>query len=153
MKIQIGDEVLMEPIRVNVRLDYRGEPRPGKIFFGRKNVIERAEAVRERQVALWRNVPLQGIIIEDIDLSLEVYVVRETEKRRDCEIAYAPVILTIRTESIEDLIPLLMNNEFRRIEFLSPENIQIHRLEMERLLFKLNQTFQQEIKKIEGYYA
>ncbi|MDR3270304.1 MAG: hypothetical protein LBT32_02145 [Peptococcaceae bacterium] len=152
MKIQIGDEVLTEHIRVVVRLDYRTEPQVKKRFLKGKNGTEEAEELREQQVALWRNVPLQGIIVEDVDMSLEVYMVKEAGKNRDYEVFFAPVILTLRAESIEDLIPVLMNNEFRRIEFLNPESMHIHRLDMERLLYKLNQAFQQEIRKIETYY-
>ncbi len=112
-----------------------------------------AETMREQQVALLRNVPLQGISIEDVDLSLDVYAMTEGDGRRTHEVAYAPIILTLRIENLDDLLPLLIKPEFRKIDFLSPENISLHRLDMERLLFRLSQSFQQEIKLFEQKYS
>lgn len=153
MKIRIGNELLTEHIRVRIRLDFRGETKTGRFFFGGKSKELMAETVREQQVALLRNVPLQGVIIEDVDLSLDVYTVGEENGRRHQEIAYAPIILTLRIENIDDLLPLLIKPEFRKIEFLSPENIALHRLDMERLLFRLSQSFQQELKMLEQKYS
>lgn len=152
MKIRIGNELLTEHVRVRIRLDHRGESRSGRFFFGSKSKEQIAETMREQQVALLRNVPLQGILIEDCDLSLDVYVVSEGDGRHTQEVAYAPIILTLRIENLDDLLPLLIKPEFRKIEFLSPENISLHRLDMERLLFRLSQSFQQEIKLLEQKY-
>ena len=91
--------------------------------------------------------------MEDVDLSLDVYTVTEGDGRRSREVAYAPIILTLRIENLDDVLPLLMKQEFRKIEFLSPENISLHRLDMERLLFRLSQSFQQEIKLLEQKYS
>lgn len=153
MKIKIGDEILTEHIRVRIRFDYRGESRSGRFFFGGKSQEQMAETIREQQVALLRNVPLQGIVIEDIDLSLDVYLVTEGEVRHTREVAYAPIMLTLRLENMDDLLPLLLKPEFRKIEFLSPENISLHRLDLERILFRLSQAFQQELKIIEQKYG
>lgn len=152
MKIKIGDEILAEHVRVQLRLDFRAEAKSNRFFFGGKNQEEVAETIREQQVALLRNVPMQGIVIEDMDLSMEVYLVSEGEGRRHNEVAYAPVILTLRIENLDDLLPLLLKPEFRKIDFLSPENIRLHRLDLERLLFRLGQVFQQEIKTMEHKY-
>lgn len=153
MKIRIGNELLTEHVRVRIRVDYRGESRSGRFFFGGKSKEQMAEKMREQQVALLRNVPLQGIFIEDVDLSLDVYAVTEGDGRRTHEVAYAPIILTLRIENLDDLLPLLIKPEFRKIDFLSPENISLHRLDMERLLFRLSQSFQQEIKLLEQKYS
>lgn len=152
MKIRIGNELLTEHIRVRIRVDYRGESKSGRFFFGGKSKELMAETIREQQVALLRNVPLQGVIIEDVDLSLDVYAVTEGEGRRTREVAYAPIILTLRIENLDDLLPLLIKPEFRKIEFLSPDTVSLHRLDMERLLFRLSQSFQQEIKILEQRY-
>lgn len=152
MKIRIGDEVLTEQIRVRIRLDFCGEPHSGRFFFGGKSREQVAELMREQQVSLLRNVPLQGIVIEDIDLSLEIYTVNENDGRKVKEVAYAPILLTFRVENIDDLLPFLLKKEFRKIEFLSPETIDLHRLDLERLLYRLSQTFLQEIKNMELKY-
>lgn len=149
MKIRIGNEVLTEHIRVRIRLDFRGEAKSGRFIFGGKSRDEMAEQVREQEVALLRNVPLQGIFLEDIDLSLDLYIVTESDGRRKREVAYAPVILTLRLENLDDLLPLIVKPEFRKIEFLSPEALQIHRLDVERLFFRVSQYIQEEIKKAE----
>lgn len=149
MKIRIGNEVLNEHIRVKIRLDYKGEGKSGRFFFGGKSREEIAEQVREQQVAVLRNVPLQGIFIEDIDLSLDLYIVSESDGRKKHEVAYAPVVLVLRLENLDDLLPLLIKPEFRKIEFLSPENLAIHRLDAERLFFRMSQCLQEEIKKTE----
>jgi len=153
MKIRIGNELLTEHVRVRIRLDYSAESQSGRFFFGGKTKEQMGEKMREQQVALLRNVPLQGIFIEDVDLSLDVYAVTEVDGRRTHEVAYAPIILTLRIENLDDLLPILIKPEFRKIDFISPENISLHRLDMERLLFRLSQSFQQEIKLIEQRYS
>ncbi|MHB1652274.1 MAG: hypothetical protein ACYCVD_07315 [Desulfitobacteriaceae bacterium] len=149
MKIRIGDEVLTEHIRVQIRLDFRGETRSGRFFFGSKSKEEMAELYREQQVALLRNVPLQGIMIEDVDLSQDIYTISEVQGRKNQEIAYAPVILKLRLENLDDLLPLLLRPEFRKIEFLSPDQVNLHRLDLERLLFRLSQAYQQALTTLE----
>ncbi|HBP65500.1 MAG TPA: hypothetical protein DD730_14880 [Desulfosporosinus sp.] len=153
MKIRIGNELLTEHVRVRIRLDYGGESRNGRFFFGGKSKEQMAETMRAQQVALLRNVPLQGILIEDVDLSIDVYSVSNGEGRHKHEVAYAPIILTLRIENLDELLPLLIKPEFRKIDFLSPENISLHRLDMERLLFRLSQSFQQEVKLLEEKYS
>jgi hypothetical protein len=152
MKIRIGNEVLTEHIRVKIRLDYRGEGKSGRFLFGGKSCEEIAELVREQQVGVLRNVPLQGIFIEDIDLSMDSYVVNESDGRKKREVAYAPIGLILRLENLDDLIPLILKPEFRKIEFLSPESLAIHRLDAERLFFRMSQCLQEEIKKVEQRY-
>ncbi|HVJ48370.1 hypothetical protein [Desulfitobacterium sp.] len=149
MKIRIGDEVLTEHIRVRVRLDFKGAGKKGRFLFGGKSKEEMAEQTREQEVALLRNIPLQGIVIEEFDLSLDIYTVSEFDGRRNQEIAYAPVILTLRLENLDDLLPLILKSEFRKIEFLSPENLNIYRLDAERLLFRVHQLMKEEVKKLE----
>lgn len=149
MKIRIGDDVLTEHIRVRVRLDFKGAGKSGRFLFGGKSKEEMAEQTREQEVALLRNIPLQGVVIEDFDLSLDIYSVNEFEGRKNKETAYAPVILTLRLENLDDLLPLVVKPEFRMIEFLSPENLNIYRLDAERLLFRVHRLIQEEVKKLE----
>lgn len=152
MKIKIGEEMLTEHIRVRIRLDFKGEGKNGRFFFGGKSKEEMAELMREQQVALLRNIPLQGIVIEDIDLSQDVYTVSEFERRKNREFAFAPVILMLRVDNLDDLLPLVLKSEFRKIEFLSPENLEIYRLDAERLLFRVHQLIQEEVRKLEHKY-
>jgi hypothetical protein len=153
MKIRIGDELLTEYIRVRIRLDFRGEKRNGQFFFGGKTKEQVAELMRERHVAMLRNVPLQGVVLEDVDLSLEVYTIDELTGRRLQDVAYAPVLLTLRLENIEDLLPLLLKPEFRKIEVLSPDSVTIYRMDLERTFFRLSQAFLEERKIMEQKYC
>ena len=152
MKIRIGDEILTEHVRVKIRMDFRGETGQSRFIFGGKSKEQVADSLREQHVAQLRNVPLQGIWIEEIDMSGEVYLVMETDGRKAREVAYAPIVMSLRVENIDDLLPLLLKSEFRKIEFLSPENVNIHRLDLERFLFRISQSFQQEVKAIEQHY-
>lgn len=129
-------------LKFKVRFDYKGKPRPARFFFGGKRTEDVAHEFREQQVALWRNVPLQGISIENMDLG-EIYSVYDEEM--DEEIAFAPLELLVWADSLEDLLRFVVREEFRRIEILEPGNIVLNSKETERLLFKMNEIFQNRL--------
>ncbi len=91
---------------------------------------------------LWRNVPLQGINVENMDLG-EIYSVYDEESNE--EIAYAPLELIVSADSLEDLLRFIIREEFRRIEILEPASILLNNREIERLLFKINEHLQHRI--------
>lgn len=124
----------MDAIKVKLRFDYLGQGKKGK-FFARKSLEQNADEIRQHKVALLRNVPSQGIRIEDIDMSGEVYTVYEEINRK--EIAYAPVVITISADSIEDVLKFAMKDEFRTVEVLEPENISLTKADVERILYKV----------------
>ncbi|HHV15055.1 MAG TPA: hypothetical protein GXX58_00545 [Gelria sp.] len=125
----------MNGLRLRVRFDYLGRVREKKLF-GNKGSEELAEEIRQHKVSQIRNVPLQGIHIEDIDMSQEIYsVIDEITSRRLC---YAPVIITFAADTLEDVVRFIMKEEFRTIEILQPEQMEISRIELERLLLRIN---------------
>ena len=126
----------MSGIRVKLRLDYAGYGKQGKLF-GNKNVEQMAEEIRQHKASLLRNVPTQGIYIEDVDMSGEVYTVYEEIGRKT--VAYAPVLITFCADSIEDAIKFSMKDEFRTVEILEPESITLSKYDLARLLFKVNE--------------
>jgi rubrerythrin len=126
----------MTAIRMRLRFDYPGYGKTGKVF-AKKSVEQNAEETRQHKVALLRNVPYQGIRIEDIDMSSEVYTVYDDISRK--EIAYAPVVITISADSVEDAIKFSMKDEFRTVEVLEPEIINLSRAEIERVLYKASE--------------
>jgi len=150
VKVRIDDEIVSSALRAKIRLDYKGEGKPGKFLFGGKHVDEVAEEIREQKVALLRNVPTQGIQIEDIDMSSEVYVVRDEVS--GSPVAYAPVQITVVADSLEDLSRFIVTNEFRKIEILEPEQIYYNRLDLERFLFKISQEIKLHCESIERRY-
>jgi len=129
-------------IKFKVRFDYKGKPRPARFFFGGKRTEIVAQEFREQQVALWRNVPLQGIKVENMDLG-EIYSVYDEEL--EDEVAFAPLELIVLADSLEDLLRFVLREEFRRIEIMEPHNLILTNKEIERLLFKMNELFQNRL--------
>lgn len=129
-------------IKFKVRFDYKGKPRPARFFFGGKRTEIVAQEFREQQVALWRNVPLQGIKVENMDLG-EIYSVYDEEL--EDEVAFAPLELIVWADSLEDLLRFVLREEFRRIEIMEPPNLILTNKEIERLLFKMNELFQNRL--------
>lgn len=127
-------------IRLRVRFDYVAEGKSGRRLFAGKSSDEQAEELRQHKVALIRNVPVQGINIEEIDMSMEVYTLFDefTNRFSSC----APVSITFSVETLEDAIKFIMKDEFRTIEILEPHEMNLSRLEVERLLSKINEGLQ-----------
>ncbi|RJX23671.1 MAG: hypothetical protein C4554_10380 [Dethiobacter sp.] len=136
------EQLINTRLRFKVRFDYKGKPRPARFFFGGRRTESVAQEFREQQVALWRNVPLQGIYVENMDLG-EIYSVYDDEM--DEEIAFAPLELMVSADSLDDLLRFIVREEFRRIEILEPGSIILNGKEIERLLFKINELFQNRL--------
>lgn len=127
----------MGKLRLRVRFDYVGNGKTKKALFGGKSLEQSAEHLRQHKVSLLRNVPIQGITIEDIDMSQEIYSVYDEIYGR--EIAYAPVIITFGADTIEHVLRFTAKEELRLVQVLDPEEITLSSLEMERLLITVNE--------------
>lgn len=125
---------------MRVRFDYATEGKSNRRFFAAKGSDEQAEELRQQKTALIRNVPIQGINIEEIDMSLEIYTIFDDMANRLC--TCAPVSVTFSAESLEEAIRFIMKDEFRTIEVLEPSEINLSSIEMERLLFRVNEGLQ-----------
>lgn len=147
VKALINNEMIHSGIKAKIRLDYKAETRPSKFLFGGKNVEEVAEEVREQKVALLRNVPIQGITIEDIDMSIDIYVVRDDVSGNP--VGFAPVQVTVQADSVEDLSRFVVADEFRKIEILEPAQILYDRQDLERFLFRISQEMRYSISQLE----
>lgn len=139
-------EVSSGSLRVRLRLDFRGE-RAGRFLFGGRNSEQQAEEVRERYVSLVRNVPFQGITIENVDAGHDIYVVRDEDTGEG--VAYAPVIITFTADTIEDLARFILRSEFRKIEILEPEELVLSRQSLERLLFRISEEMEMWRQRLE----
>ena len=137
VKIKVDDEIIHSPIRAKIRLDYQAEGKQRSFLFGGKNIERLAEETREQKVAMLRNIPIQGITIEDVDVSLGVYNV--FDENTQIETTYAPVLITITSETFEDIVKFVMRSEFRKIEIIEPENMIFSRFDVERILFRINE--------------
>jgi len=124
-------------LRLKVRFDYRGEGKQGRLFSRWKDGQEVAEEIREQKAILLRNIPIQGVKIEEINTNGEVYVVYDENSGR--EVAYAPVEVVLEADTIEDVIPFLLRDEFRKVEVLSPARISLDKYQVERIIYKMNE--------------
>lgn len=137
---------LAEKIQVKVRFDYRGTPRPARFFFGGKGSREVAEDLRERKATMWRNVPLQGVQVDDVK-HLDMYTVYETSE--EDEISYAPLELLATVDSLEDCLRFVSLAEFRRLQVITPPALTLSGREMERLLCRCHEVLQQKLREQE----
>lgn len=144
------DNQLERAIRAKIRLDFKGTAKPGKLFFRGKSVEKVAEEIREQSVSAFRNIPLQGINILDIDIGTEVYTVYDDVTNMDT--AYAPIILDVVADSVEDLVKLVARDDFRKIEVLSPGTITLNRVDVERALFRMAEELKQYRAHLERKY-
>lgn len=127
----------MGKLRVRVRFDYVGNGKNKKSLFGGRTLEQSAEHLRQHKVSMLRNVPIQGITIEDIDMSQEIYSVYDEVYAR--EIAYAPVIITFHADSVEQVLKFTAKEELRLVQVLDPEELTLSAFEIERLLIAVNE--------------
>lgn len=130
-------------VRAKIRLDFKAEAGGRRFFWQRHNLPEVAKRVRSRQVSLLSNLPFQGVNVEDFNADREVYVLSDEENRK--ETAYAPLELVVEADSIEDLMEFTLREEFRKIKILEPEHISLSNGDLERLIFKVNEEYRDEI--------
>ncbi|NLF44784.1 MAG: hypothetical protein GX581_01800 [Syntrophomonadaceae bacterium] len=135
----------MDKLRMRVRFDYVGRERNGRLFFGSKSSEEVAEEIRQQQAVLFRNIPIQGILIEEIDMGQEVYSVTDDVTGKSA--TYAPITISFYADTIEDAVRFCMKEEFRTIETLAPETMEISKADIDRIIIKANL----EIINYKGY--
>lgn len=121
-------------IRMRVRFDYVGKAKAGKIWGG-KSGEQIAEELRQQKASLIRNVPIQGIQIEDLDMSQEVYSIYDDIMGKS--VYYAPVTICFSANSLEDAVKFTMKEEFRTVELLDPQEIILNKGEIEKLMLKV----------------
>ena len=125
----------MTEIKIKMRFDYPGQAKSGKLF-GNKNLEQLAEDTRQHKVSMMRNVPMQGIHFEDIDMSQDIYSLIDDITGK--KVAYAPVVITFFADSIEDLIKFVIKEEFRTVEIIEPEELPLSKSDLEKLLFRIS---------------
>ncbi len=141
-KMEPEKEEEQSAIHFKVRFDFKGKEKPAKFFFGGKNSTDVARYTRDQQATLWRNVPVQGINILKIEEE-EVYDV--FDEAHDQEVAYAPLIMEIKVDSLEDLVRFVVREEFRRIDIIEPRSINMSSQALEHLLFKFHQAARDQV--------
>ncbi|MBS4007286.1 MAG: hypothetical protein KGZ45_02500 [Clostridium sp.] len=138
-----------QKIRAKIRFDYQGRARPSRFFFGKKSTEEAAVELRQQQAALWRNVPVQGILIEDLEMG-EIYLVFDEDL--GAEVAYAPLELEVWADSLCYLVRFAVREEFRRLKIMEPAQISLSMQDMEQVFFEVHdQAKTQVILKTRKY--
>lgn len=132
-------------LKLRVRFDYKGWAKNNRFPFKSKSVEEVAEQTREQKVALLRNVPVQGIRIDDIVMSGDVYTV--FDDIRGIAVGYAPIWIEFTADTIEDAVHFIMKEEFRKVEIIEPDQLNLGKVDVERLLFRVNE----ELKAYKAY--
>lgn len=132
-------------LKLKVRFDYRGTAKRGRVLKSGHSESQAAEAIREQKANYLRNVPIQGIHIEDIDMSMEVYTVFDDILNEKA--GFAPLTIVVAADSIDDALRFMIKEEFRKVEVLEPADFYLSRLDIERLFFSVND----EIKTYRAY--
>ena len=129
-------------MKAKIRFDYKAEPATSRRFFWqRQDIREQAKEIRAKNVSLLQNLPFQGLMVESLDLEQQVYVIEE-----DQEVAYAPVEMIVEADSIADLMPLTLREEFRKIKVLEPQALSLSNTDVERFLFRVSEEFRSEVE-------
>lgn len=134
------------PVKAKIRFDFKADTGKRRFFWQRRDLRKAAREIRDRKVSLLKNLPFQGLNVEEFDLEHEIYLVHDNDSR---EVAYAPVELLVEADTIEDLMQLTLREEFRKIRVLEPDKLFLSNNEMERFLFKVNEEFRNEIAEVE----
>lgn len=133
------------PVKAKIRFDYKAEAgQKRKLFWRRIDLREIAKENRARQVDLLRNLPFQGLLVTDLKVDYDPYLVPASENNP--EAAYAPVELVVEADSIIDLMPLTLKEEFRKIKVFEPVELWLSNADVERFIFKINQEYWTEIQ-------
>ncbi|HHT47756.1 MAG TPA: hypothetical protein GXZ98_00475 [Firmicutes bacterium] len=148
LRVKNGDCWELVPIKARIRLDFRGDGTKQSRFFGKAKPEMAAEELRQRQIATLKNLPWQGVTLEDLNADYEVYTVNAPEHGE--KVAFAPVELTVTADSLEDLIGFVLREEFRKIKILEPSELTLSQMDMERTIFKLGQEYRNGLNQ-EGY--
>jgi|LSQX01.1.fsa_nt_gb hypothetical protein len=124
-------------LKFKMRLDFVAESKSGKLFFGNKGSEDQAEELRQQKVSLLRNIPVQGINIEDINMDHEIYTIIDDYSNRVSY--YAPVSILFSADSLENAVKFTMKEEFRTIEMVDPDQIILSQMETVRLIQNVNE--------------
>lgn len=138
VRMKINENVIVNSIRVKVRFDFKGAIKTGRFFFGGKPSEKIALENRAQKADYWRNIPVQGICIEDVNIDLPLYAIYD--EAQDDVVAFAPMEVTLSADSIEDIVGFIMREEFRKIAILAPDHLRVSRCDAERLFFRMNET-------------
>ena len=82
--------------------------------------------------------------MEEVDQSTSVYNVKDpiTEE----ETSFAPTIVTLEADTLEDLVDFAMREEFRKVDIISPDSLWLSGREVGRLLATVNRKMRENVE-------
>jgi len=128
-------------IKAKIRLDYQAIPAPKRFWAVRKNTQEISEEIRDQQVLGLQNLAFQGIRIEEVDRSGDVYNVKDPVTGED--MSFAPTVVSLEADCLEDLMEFSIRDEFRKVDIISPELICLDDKEIGRLISTVNRKMRE----------
>ena len=131
-------------IKAKIRLDYQGTTVPKRFWVGRKSSEEISEEIRDQQALGLRNLAFQGVRVEEVDQSTSVYNVKDPISEE--ETSFAPAIVTLEADTLEDLVDFAMREEFRKVDIISPDSLCLSGREVGRLLAAVNRKMRENVE-------
>lgn len=144
MKVTLVNSKETTMLKCKLRFDIPGSNHTPKLFFGGNDSTALAKQNRLKEVNLLKNMPLQGITFEKISSDGEIYTVEEG----NVTTAYAPIEVILYANFIEDMVPLILKDSFRRIEILEPTEISLDKFQGERLLVRIVKEYNQKLQEL-----
>jgi len=130
-------------VKAQIRFDYKARIDKSRFLWRRLDPRENAKKIRAKQVTLLWNLPFQGLNVEKIDAEHEVYFAPAGEF--EGETAYAPLEMVVQADSLADLMPLTLREEFRKIKVLEPKEVVLSNGDVERFLFRVSAEYRAEL--------
>ena len=130
-------------VKAQIRFDYKARVDRSRFLWRRFDPRENAKKIIAKQVALLWNLPFQGLNVEKIDAEHEVYFAPTGEFQE--ETAYAPLEMIVQADSLADLMPLTLREEFRKIKVIEPKEVVLSNGDLERFLFRVSEEYRAEL--------
>lgn len=131
-------------IKCKLRFDVVASTHTPKLFFGSNDSTALAKQNRLKEINIIKNLPMQGIMYERIFADGEIYTLEEENDK----LAYAPIEVTLYADFLEDLVPLILRDSFRRIEIIEPMELSLDKFQGERLLVRMVKEFNQKLQQL-----
>ncbi|QNO13543.1 hypothetical protein HYG86_01550 [Alkalicella caledoniensis] len=142
MKVTILDR--KPKLKCKLRFDVPAVVQTPKLFFGSSDNKAMAKQNRLKEVNLLKNLPLQGITYEKISSDGEIYILDEDNS----QVAYAPIEVILNADFLEDLLPLILRDSFRRVEILEPSDLSLDKFQGERLLVRMVKEYNEKLEDL-----
>lgn len=131
-------------VKCRLRFDVQGAVQSPKLFFKSTDSQALAKENRLKEVNILKNMPPQGIVYEKISSDGEIYILEED----NIQMAYAPIEVILKADFLEDLLPLILKDSFRRVEIIEPSDLSLDKYQGERLLLRMVKEYNEKLEEL-----